>query len=46
MKYEYFYVAERRYFNKKTSRPMFVLEWRDAQRKNGIKEAAWKRAKN
>jgi hypothetical protein len=46
MEYKYFYVAARRYLNKKIGRSMFILDWLDAQRKNGIKEAAWKRAKN
>jgi hypothetical protein len=36
MKYQLFYLAIRRYINKKISRGMFLIDWKDAQRREGI----------
>jgi hypothetical protein len=43
MEYKYFYAAARRYAKEKISRAMFIMDWAEAQRKSGVKVAAWKK---
>jgi hypothetical protein len=43
MDYKLFFVAARRRFKRKTSRAEFIRDWETAQKKSGIKAAAWKK---
>jgi hypothetical protein len=39
VEYKHFYIAIRRYINGKISRGLFLIDWKDAQRRQGIEAA-------